>query len=138
MVYFFIGLLSAVLLILITAAALIRTMNSELNQSNEKLIKVLSICYGFIGLLFLTIYGFDIYTVVTGDSIAEKHQLMYRMSGSHAWVFYWSIIGNCIGPAMLLIPTFRKNIFSLWLIILISLSYLIFEVYNSLMINGPV
>ena len=60
------------------------------------------------GVIFYA-YAVDIFSGINSESQYEGHQLQYRMTGDHAWLF-WSKIITGILPLLFLISCVKKKL----------------------------
>ena len=106
--YFLAGMVHALALTAVVSTFFVASWSKGMRLSAMLFVQpVLLIILLCTGVIFYA-YAVDIFSGINSESQYERHQLQYRMTGDHAWLF-WSKIITGILPLLFLIPALRKN-----------------------------
>jgi len=61
-------------------------------------------------------YAMEFFAAWFSESLYERSQFIYRVSGPHAWVFWCMTLSNCVAPLFFWSKRIRRSLIAMWII----------------------
>ncbi|MBA3846385.1 MAG: polysulfide reductase NrfD [Planctomycetes bacterium] len=61
-------------------------------------------------------YAMEFFAAWYSESLYERSQFVYRMTGPHAWIFYSMALSNCVAPMFFWFKGVRRSLIAMWII----------------------
>jgi len=61
-------------------------------------------------------YAMEFFAAWYSESLYERSQFIYRMTGPHAWIFWSMALSNCVAPMFFWFKGVRRSLIGMWII----------------------